>query len=165
MEFIKSFLLWAMLVTHNISIYICKYISKVSYIHYFLLSSTVMVFLYCMLNILRYEKIFVKLTSRLIHNIIHQVMRYFWVFIVNPFSLLLSIFFLRKLCFLWSPCLLFIAESIILDTSGKPNVGLFLKINSLSWIILSISLDKINSVDWLLKSYDEFSWNFFILLL
>ena len=119
-----------MLVTYNISIYICKYIFKVSCIHYFLLSSTVMLFLHCVLNILRYEKFFVKLKSRLLHNMIYQVMRYFWVFIVNPFSLLLNIFFLRKLCFLWSPCLLSIAESISLDTSGKPNVGLFLKINS-----------------------------------
>ena len=149
-EFIESFLLWVMLVTYNISIYICKYIFKVSYIYYFLLSSTIMLFIHCMLDILRYEKHFVKLMSRLLHNMIHQVMRYFWVFIVNPFSLLSNIFFLRKLCFFWSPCLLFIAESINLDTSGKPNVRLFLKINSPSWIILSISLDKLNSVDWLL---------------
>ena len=36
--------------------YICIY--KVSYIHSSLLSSTVMFFLRCMLNILRYEKMF-----------------------------------------------------------------------------------------------------------
>ena len=37
------------------------YIYKVSYIHSFLLSSAVMVFLHCMLNILRYEKIFCEI--------------------------------------------------------------------------------------------------------
>ena len=37
---------------------ICIYIYKVSYIHSFLLSSTVVVFLHCMLNIFRHEKIF-----------------------------------------------------------------------------------------------------------
>ena len=50
-----------MLVTYNISIYICKYIFEVSYIHYFLLSLTVMLFLHCMLNILRYEKTFCEI--------------------------------------------------------------------------------------------------------
>ena len=78
----------------------------------------------------------------------------FWVLIVNPFSLLCSTcFFSRKLCFLRSPCLLLIAESISLDTSGKPNVGFFLKISSSSWIILSISLNELNSNDWLLKRW------------
>ena len=99
------------------------------------------------------KKYFVKLMSRLLHSTIHQVMWYFWVFIVNPFSLLWSIFFSRKLCFLWSPCLLLIAESISLDTSGKPTVGFFLKITSPSWIILSISIDELNSINWLLKSW------------
>ena len=66
----------------------------------------------------------------------------------------MQFFFLsRKLCFLRSPCLLLIAESISLDTSGKPTVGFFLKISSSSWIILSISLDELNSSDWLLKSW------------
>ena len=100
------------------------------------------------------KKYFMKLMSRLFHSTIHQVMWYLWVFIVNPFSLLWSIFFFsRKLCFLWSLCLLFIAESISLDTSGKPTVGFFLKITSPSWIILSISLDELNSINWLLKSW------------
>ena len=62
-------------------------------------------------------------------------------------------FFSRKLCFLWSPCLLLIAESISLDTSGKPTVGFSLKITSPSWIILSMSLDELNSFNWLLKSW------------
>ena len=34
-------------------------------------------------------------------------------------------FFSRKLCFIWSPCSLLIAESVSLDTSGKPTVGFF----------------------------------------
>ena len=89
------------------------------------------------------KKYFVKLMSRLLHSTIHQVMWYFWVFIVNPFSLLWS----------RSPCLLLIAESISLDTSGKPTVGFFLKISSSSWIILSISLNELNLSDWLLKRW------------
>ena len=104
-EFIESFLFWVILVTYNIGIYICIYIYKVSYIHSFLLSSTVMFFLHCVLNVWGMKKYFVKLMSRLLHSTIHQVMRYFWVFIVNPFFLLWSIFFLKKtvsLGFLWS---------------------------------------------------------------
>ena len=116
----------------------------------FLFSSTVTFLLYYILNILRY---FVKLMSRLLHSTIHQVMWYFWVFTENPFSLLCSVFFSRKLCFLWSPCLLLIAESISLDTSGKPTVGFFLKIASSSCTILSVSLDELNSSGWLLKSW------------
>ena len=76
----------------------------------------------------------------------------FWVLTVNPFSILYSTFFLSKnLCFLRSPYLLLIAESIRLDTSGKPTVGFFLKLSCSSWIILSISLNELNSSEWLLK--------------
>ena len=129
----------------------------------FVLSSTVMFFLHCMLNILRYEKKkLVKLMSRLLHSTIHQLMWYFWVFIVHPFSLLWSIFFSRNLCFLWSHCLLLIAESITLDTSGKLTMEFFLKIASPSWIILSISLDELNLVDWLLKSWWWIFWKEFL---
>ena len=156
-EFIESFLFWVNLVTYNIGIYICIYIYKVSYIHPFLLFSTVLFFLHWMLNILRYGKKFVKLMSQLLHSTILQVMWYFWVFIVSPFPCFVVFFFSRKLCFLWSFCLLLIAESISLDTSGKPTIGFFLKIKSPSWIILSISLDKFNSLDQLLKSW----WWFF----
>ena len=56
----------------------------------------------------------------------------------------------------WVDCfsyLLLIAESINWDTSGKPTVVFFSKITSPSWIILSISLDELNSVNWLLKSW------------
>ena len=42
--------------------------------------------------------------------------------------------------------------------SGKPNVGFFLKISSSSWIILSISLNELNSNDWLLKRW----WQIFL---
>ena len=135
------------------NIYICIYILiKLAIFILFLLSSTLMFFLHYMLNILRYEKMFCEIDESILHSTIHQVMWYFWTFIVNPFSLLWSIFFSRKLCFLWSPCLLLIAELISLDTSGKPTVGFFLKITSLSWI-LSISLDELNLIDWLLKSW------------
>ena len=116
------------------------------------------------------KKNFVKLMSRLRHSTIHQVMWYFWVFIVNTFSLLWSFFcfcFSRKLYFRWSHCLLLIAESISFDTSGKPTVGIFLKITFPSWIILSISLNELNSIDWLIV--EEMMMNFleiiFILLL
>ena len=152
-EFIESFLFWGILVTYNIGICNCIYNYKVSYIHsFFLLFSTVIFFCIACYTFRDMKKYFVKLMNRLRHGTIHQLMWYFWMFIVNPFSLLWSIFFSRKLCFFWSPCLLLIAESISLDTSGKPTVGFFLKITSPSWIILSISLDELN-LDWLLKNW------------
>ena len=151
-EFIEPFLFWVILVTYNIGIYIFIYVYKVGCIHSFFVTSTVMFFLHCMLNSLRYKKYFVKLTIRLFLSTIHQVMWYFWVFIVNPLSFLCSFFF-SKLCFLWSPCLLLITELISLDTSAKPTVGFFLNITSPSWIKLSVSLDELNSIDWLLKSW------------
>ena len=103
-EFIESFLFWVILVTYNIGIYICICIYKVSFfvnVNFFilyLLSSTAMFFLHCLLNILKYEKIF-YLMGQLLHSTIHQVMWNFWVFIVNPFSLLCRIFFLKKTVF------------------------------------------------------------------
>ena len=97
----------------------------------FLLSSTVMFLLHCMLNIFRYEKIFCKTDECIASQPNPSSDVILWVLIVNPFSFLCSIFFLsRKLCFLRSPCLLLIAESISLDTSGKPIVGFFLKVSS-----------------------------------
>ena len=99
------------------------------------------------------KKYFVKLMSGLLHSSTSSDL-IFWVLTVNPFSLLCSISFLsRKLCFLRSPCLLLITESISLDTSGKPNAGFFLKISSSSWEILSISLNELNSSDWFLKRW------------
>ena len=65
----------------------------------------------------------------------------------------MEFFFSRKSCFLWSPCLLVIAESISLDTSGKPTGRFFLKLSSSSWIIFSVSLNELSSSDWLLKRW------------
>ena len=102
------------------------------------------------------KKYFVKLMSWLLYSTIHQVMWYFWVFTVDPFSLSLIIFFLRTLCFLWCPCILLIAESVSLDTSGKS------KITSSSWIILPISLAELNSTVDCWRGDDEFSWSSFL---
>ena len=45
--------------------------------------------------------------------------------IMNSFSILWSLFVLsRKPCFLWSPCLLLISESISLDTLDKTTSGI-----------------------------------------
>ena len=98
------------------------------------------------------KKFFVELMSRLSHSAIHQIMWYFWVSMVFFFW---KFFFSRKRWFLWSPCVLLIAESVSLDNCGKPTVGLLLKVTSPSWIILSILLDGPNSIDWLLKSWWE----------
>ena len=124
-EFIESFLFWVILVTYNIGIYICIYIYKVSYIHSFFGISNCNVFPHYMLNILRYENKIVKLMSWFLYSTIHQVMWYFWVLIVNPFYLYGVFFFSRKLCFLWSPCLLLITDWISRDTSDKSIVGFF----------------------------------------
>ena len=120
----------------------------------FSLSSTAMFFLHCMLNILRYEK-----------NILwnwwvdcFKAQTIMWCVISGCsqwiHSLFYGVFFVfsRKLCFLWSPCLLLMVESISRDTSGKSTVGFLLKISSPSWIILSVSLGELNSIGWLLKS-------------
>ena len=95
-EFIESFLIWVILVTYNIfvSIFI-----KLAIFSLLLLSLTAVFFLHCILNILRYEKIFSEINERIfvnwlimLHSTIHQVMWYFWVFIVNPLYFLWSIF-------------------------------------------------------------------------
>ena len=178
-EFIESlFLFWVVLVTYSIGIYIyiyiyvciyiwyiiyyifnnqrksifkvkillpLSYIYKVSYIHSFLLSSTVMFFLHCMLSILRYEKIFCDMDEliALWHDPSSDVI--LLGVVVSPFFLLSNISFLQKIVFL-----LLIAESISLDTSGKSTTGFSLKITSSFWIILSVSLDGLNSIDWLI---------------
>ena len=126
-EFIESFLFWVILVTYNIGIYICLYMYMYIYIYIYIyihtyiytykVSYTHSVFVvfncnvFCALHAKHFEiwkKYFVKLTSRLLHSTIRQMMWYFWVFIVNPFSLLCSFFsqenFLSLVCFLspWS---------------------------------------------------------------
>ena len=120
-EFIESFLFWVILVTYNIGIYICiyLYIYKVSYIHsFFLLFSTLMFFLHCMLNILRYEKNI--LWNWWVNCFIAWFIKWCDIFGCSLWIhfFFYGVFFSRKLCFLWSPCLLLIAESISLDTSG-----------------------------------------------
>ena len=131
----------------------------------FLLSSAVMFFLNCMLNILKYDvkKCFLKLMSRLLHSTIHKVMWYFWVFTVNPLSLLWSIFFSQENFVLFGlliSCLL-LSQSASILLVNETCCGVFLKITSPFWIILSVSLDEPNSIDWSLKSWFEFSWNNF----
>ena len=93
--------------------------------------------------------------SWLLYSRIYQVMWYFWVFIVNPFPVLWSLFFPPQ-----KNCVSFglLVSCLSLSQSakmkyGKPTVGVFLKITSLSWMILSVSLDELNSIDWLLKSW------------
>ena len=131
-EFIESFLFWVILVTNNIGIYICIYIYKVSHIHSFVVIFNCNVF--SALHAKDFEiwknilwKWWVDCFKP---QSINGMMWYFRVFIVKIFSLLWSIFFSRKLCFLWPSCLLLIAESISLDTSGKPTVKFFLGITS-----------------------------------
>ena len=138
-KFIESFLFWVIFVTYNIGIYILCIFIKLAIFILFLLCSTVMFFLHCMLNSLRYEKILCE-TNELIaskhdpsSDVIFLGVHSEYIFPVRNNS-----FFSGKLCFLWFSCLLHIAESISLDTSCKPTVGLFLKMSSPSWIILSI---------------------------
>ena len=103
-------------------IYICIYIDKVLYIHSFFF-----VIFKCSIFSALHPKHFGIwkniLWNWFLHSIIYRVMWYFWVFIVNPFSLLWTMFFSRKMYFFWSTFLLLIAESISLDTSGKLVVG------------------------------------------
>ena len=53
--FIESFWFWVTLVTYDVGIYVCI---RLAIFIIFLLSSTVLLCLHCMRNILRYEKIF-----------------------------------------------------------------------------------------------------------
>ena len=96
----------------------------------FLLSLTVIFFLHCMLNIFRYKKIFSKINESIAsqHDPSSDVI-FLGVHSESIFPFM-EYFFSQENCFLWSPCLLLIAESISLDTSGKPTVGFFLKITS-----------------------------------
>ena len=130
-EFTESFLFWVILVTCNIGIYICIYISKVSYIHYYLLSSTVMFFL-------RYFEIWKNiLWAQWVDCFIARFIKWcdisgcsYWIHFPSY-----QVFFSQKNYFRWSPCLLLIAESVSLDFTGKSIVGFFLKITAPSWIL------------------------------
>ena len=98
--FIEWFLFWVISVTYNIGIYICVYVYKVSYIHPFFVIFNCSVF--SALHAKHFEiwkKHFLKLMNWMLHSTIHQVVWYFWVFVINPFSLLCSIFFPKKTVF------------------------------------------------------------------
>ena len=139
-------------ITYNVGIYLCIFIYKVSYIH------SIFVFFSCNVFSALHTKHF-EIWKNILWNwrvdcFIARSIK--WCDILGAhsesiFPFMQYFFLSRKLCFLRSPCLLLIAESISLDTSGKPTVGFFLKISSSSWIILSISLNEFNSSDWLLK--------------
>ena len=149
-EFIKSFSFWVNLVTYNIRIYkyICICFYKLSCIHSFF-------FVYFNCN-----------DFCALHAKNFEIWKYIWLnwwvdcFIaLDPSGEVIFLgvhsqsIFASMQYFLWSPCVLLIAELISLDTSGKPTLGFFLKITSPFWIILLISLDELNSIDWLLKSW------------
>ena len=85
----------------------------------------------------------------------NKFIKYIWQLIISTSNATLEVPSLRPLCFL------LVNHSISLDTSGKLTVRFFLKITSPSWIILPISLDELNSIDWLLKSW----WWIFLKLL
>ena len=153
--FIESFLFWVIFATYNIVIYSCIYIYKVSYIFnlFFLVILNNHVFSACPA---KHNEIWKNiLWNWRIDCFIARSIKWCYIsgcsyWIYSPFYA--EPFFSSKLCFLWSPYLLLIAELIRLDTSGKPTVGFFWKTISPSWTMSSISLDEINSVDWFLKS-------------
>ena len=76
-----------------------------------------------MLNIFRYEKIFFEIDNSIAseHDPSNGVI-FLGVHSESTFPFNEFFFFSRKLCFLWSPCFLLIAELISLDNSGKPAV-------------------------------------------
>ena len=86
-EFIESFLFWVILVRYDVGIYICVI---------FWLSLTVMIFLHCILDILKYEKLFCKLVSRLLHSTIHVIFLGVHSESMFPF---MQYFFLKKAVF------------------------------------------------------------------
>ena len=128
---------------YNIGIYIlCIFITLAIFI-LFLLSSTVMFFLHCMLR--NWWNWFCEIDESIdsYHDPSSDVI-FLGVHSEYIFPVRKNFFFSGKLCLLWFPCLLLIAESISIDTSCKPTVGLFLKTTSPCWIILSIALDELN---------------------
>ena len=154
-EFIESFLFSVIFVRYNIGIYIYIYIYiyQVIYVHSFLLSSTVIFFCIACQTFWDMKNV---LWNWWVDCYIVRFIKWCDILGVHSepiFPFIQYFFFSRKLCFLRSPCLLLIAESISLDTYGKLTVGFFLKIASSSWIILSNSLDKLSSSDWLLKRW------------
>ena len=96
-EFIESFLFWVTLLTYNIGIYICIYIYKVSYIHSFFFVFNCNGF--SAMNAKRFEIWKNNLWNWRVDCFIARTIKWCWVFIVNPFSVLCSIFFLAKIVF------------------------------------------------------------------
>ena len=136
----------------------------------FLLSSTVMFFLHCMLNILRHEKIFCEIDESIASKHDPQMMWYFWVSIVNLFALLCSIFFSRKRYFLQFPCFLLTAELIsLVSFLNILSISLYeLKSSSLIVVELMMSFLEINFIVlkefWYGKKYKRFFGEFIWIL-
>ena len=107
------------------------------------------------------KKYFVRLMSRLLYSMTHQVMWYFWVFIVNPFSILWNISFSQdnRVSFGLLVSCLTTSQSAQIRLVNLLWYFYFLKIISPSEIILPISLDELNSIHWLLKISWWVSWN------
>ena len=80
--------------SHLAQVYIFEYIfTKLVIFILLLLSSTLLFFLHCMLKILRYEQTFCEIDESISSQSDPSSDVIFWVLIVNPFSLLCSIFF------------------------------------------------------------------------
>ena len=98
MSLLNQFYLESFL-SHIIQVYIFVYILiKLVIFILFLLSSTVIFFLHCMRNILRYEKCFCKIDKWIASQPDPSSDVILWVLIVNPFSLLCSILFSPENC-------------------------------------------------------------------
>ena len=148
-----SFSFWVIFVTYNIGIYICILSIKLDTFILFLLSSINAFYALHAKNFEIWKNI---LWNWWVNCSIAQSIE--WCDILGVYSKsifpFMQYFFLsRRLGLLQSPCFLLITEPVRLDTSDKPTLGFFLKIASSSWIILSISLDELNLIDWLLKSW------------
>ena len=127
--------------SHIIQVYIFAYvyIYKTSYIYSFLLSSTVMFFLHCMLNIQGYEKIFCEIDESIAsqHDLSSDV-TFLGVYSESIFHFM-EYFFSQESCV----SIGLIAESISLDTSAKRTLGFFFE-NYFS-LLNNISLHELNS--------------------
>ena len=143
-EFIESFLFWVIIITYK-QVYIFVYI--------FIKLAILIIFCYLhfMLNILTYKNIFCETdeaiaskhdpSSNMILLGVHSESTF-------PF---MEFFFLKKIMFLLvSLAYCWVNQSRYVWLTY---CGVFLKTTSASWIILSISLDGLNSIDWLWKSW------------
>ena len=92
----QSFLFWGVLITYNTGVYICIYIYKVSYIYSFSVIFNCDVFLQCMLNILRYEKIFCEIDESISNPSCDVIFLGFHSESTFPF---MEYFFLKKTVF------------------------------------------------------------------